>query len=80
MEVGCLLEVFAGVNENIISATIKDVVVMAGDSMDLATLQASTSNRRVDVLPRDRDTQKTACIITRGWWRSFGYKLMLTAV
>jgi hypothetical protein len=37
-EVTCLLEVFAGVNENFISATIEGMLVIAGDSIDLAAL------------------------------------------
>jgi hypothetical protein len=54
-EVTDLLKVFAGVNENFVSATIEGTIIMAGDSVDLATLQAVANNSRADILPMKRD-------------------------
>jgi hypothetical protein len=43
--------VFADVNENFISVTIESVLVMAGDSIDLAALQASAADSGADIVP-----------------------------
>jgi hypothetical protein len=50
-EVACLPEVFASVNENFVSAAIEGVLMMPGDSVDLAALQASAADSGADVLP-----------------------------
>jgi hypothetical protein len=51
MEVACLPEVFVGVNTIFTSTAIKGMLVRAGDSIDLAALQASAADRRADVPP-----------------------------
>jgi hypothetical protein len=43
-EVTDLLEVFAGVNEYFISTMVEGTLVMAGGSVDLASLQASATD------------------------------------
>jgi hypothetical protein len=79
-EVACLPEVFTSVNENFILVVIEGVVVMAGDSVDLAALRDSTTNSGADVLPGVWETRKTTSVITHDWWRSFGYKSTLATV
>jgi hypothetical protein len=79
-EVTCLPEVFAGVNENFISTAVEGVLVMAGGSVDLAAMQASTADSGVDVLPGEQDVWNTAFAITSKWWRSFGYKSTLVLI
>lgn len=49
-EVACLPEVFACINESFSSAAIEGLFVMAGDSVDLATLQATAANSGADVI------------------------------
>jgi hypothetical protein len=80
VEVACLPEVFAGVNENFVSAVIEGMLMMARDSVDLAALQASAADSGADVLLGERDVQKTVRIIMRSWWRSCGYKSTFAAV
>jgi hypothetical protein len=50
-EVSCLPEVFAGVNKNFVFATIEGMFVIAGDSVDLATLQAFIDDSGAYILP-----------------------------
>jgi hypothetical protein len=80
VEVAFLPEVFVGVNENFISVVIEGVLMMVGDSVDLAMLQASTTDSGVDIVFGGRDVWKTTHNITRGWWHSFGYKSTLATV
>jgi hypothetical protein len=54
-EVIGLLEVFAGVNENFISATVEGTFVLAGDSVVLAALQTVAADSGADILPVERD-------------------------
>jgi hypothetical protein len=52
-EVTSLLAVFVGVNKNFVSATVEGTLVMVGGFIDLAALQASTTNSGVDNLPKE---------------------------
>jgi hypothetical protein len=49
-EVSCLPEVFVDVNEIFVFATIEGMLVIAGDSVDLATLQASIGDTGAYIL------------------------------
>jgi hypothetical protein len=53
---------------------------MAGDSMDLAALQTVAVDRGVDILPKEQDVRRAACVILRKWWRSFGYNYVLATI
>jgi hypothetical protein len=72
VEVTSLPEVFAGVNENFVSITVEGTLVMARGSVDLAALQASTADSRVDILPVEQDVQKMTRVVSKKWWSSFG--------
>jgi hypothetical protein len=48
-EAACLPKLFAGVNENFISVTVEGVLVMAGDSIDLAARQAFATYSVADI-------------------------------
>jgi hypothetical protein len=54
VEVIGLLEVFAGVKEKFISATVEGTFVLVGDSIDLAALQTVLANSGADILPIER--------------------------
>jgi FtsZ-binding cell division protein ZapB len=66
-EVTSLPEVFAGVNENFVSITVEGTLVMARGSVDLAALQASTADSRVDILPVEQDVQKMTRVVSKKW-------------
>jgi hypothetical protein len=79
-EVTGLLEVFAGTNENFVSATVEGTLVMAGNSVNHAALQASAADSGSDILPGERDVHRTAHVVSQKWWHSFGYKSTLASV
>jgi hypothetical protein len=54
-EVTGFLEVFADVNENFVSATVKGTLAMVGGSIELSAPQASTVDTGADILPMERD-------------------------
>jgi hypothetical protein len=58
-EVKGLPEMFTSVNRNFISAAVKGTLVMAGDSVDLATVQTSTATNGADFCRRDKMCEKT---------------------
>jgi hypothetical protein len=55
IEVTCLPEVFAGINENFISTMLDGTLVMARGSVNLAALQASATDSSADILLAERD-------------------------
>jgi hypothetical protein len=71
VEVGDLPKVFAGVNENFVSAAVEGALAMAGDSVDLDTIQDAATVSDADILPTEKDVQRAACTIAKNWWRSF---------
>jgi hypothetical protein len=79
-EVTGLPKVFAGINENFASIMIKGTLVMIGGSVDLATLQASAADSGADILPTERDVRRAARVISKNWWRSFGYNYVLATI
>jgi hypothetical protein len=79
-EVGCLPGVFASINKNFASVAIEGVLVMASDSVDLATLQTSAVDSGADVLPGAWDVRRATRVITRRWWPSFSYESALAAI
>jgi hypothetical protein len=80
VEVTGLLEVFAGVNENFISATVEGTFVMAGDSVDLTTFQTVAADSRADILPTEQDVRTVVCVVLKKWWCCFGYSYVLAAI
>jgi hypothetical protein len=79
-EVIGLPEVFAGMNKNSISAAVKGTLSMAGDSVDLSTLQSVAADSGADILPAERDVRRATRVVSRKWWCSFGYNYMLVAI
>jgi hypothetical protein len=79
-EVTALPEVFVGVNDNFISATVKGTLLMGRDSIDLATLQTVATDSGADILPTGRDVQKAARAVLKKWWCSFGYDSVLADI
>jgi hypothetical protein len=71
VEVGDLPKVFAGVNENFVSAAVEGALAMAGDSVDLDTIQDAATVSDADILPTEKDVQRAACAIAKNWWHSF---------
>jgi hypothetical protein len=47
-------EVFAGVNKKFVSAVVEGTLVMAGGSIDLAALQAYTTDTGMDILSTEQ--------------------------
>jgi hypothetical protein len=80
VEVASLPEVFSVINDNFILAAVEDGLIMAGDSVDLTALQATTTVSGADILPGGQEIQKTARAITRRWWHAFGFDATLTAI
>jgi hypothetical protein len=79
-EVTGLSEVFAGVNENFISAAVKGTLVMAGASVDRAALQIVATDSGADILPLEQDVQRVVRAVSKKWWRSFSYNYVLAAI
>jgi hypothetical protein len=75
-----LLEVFVDVNKKFVSATVEGALMMVGGSVNLAALQASTADSRVDILPAERDVRRVTRVVSQKWWRSFGYNFVLAAI
>jgi hypothetical protein len=80
MEVAGLPEIFAGVNENFISATVEGALMMAGESVDLDTLQDVAVDSEVDILPVGCDVQRATCAVLKKWWCSFGSNYVLATI
>jgi hypothetical protein len=57
VEVTGLPEMFAGVNENFVSAMVEGTLVMAGDSIDLAALWTMAADSGADILSVGRDAK-----------------------
>jgi hypothetical protein len=53
-----LPKVFDDINKIFISATVEGTLVMAGGTVNLATLQASTIDSGANILPVERDVQR----------------------
>jgi hypothetical protein len=66
-EVAGLPEMFAGVNENFISAVVKGALMMAGESIDLDALQDVAAESGADILPMRRDVQRVARAVSKKW-------------
>jgi hypothetical protein len=79
-EVTGLPLMFASVNENFVSTMVKGALVMAGDSIDLVSLQDTAADSGVDILPTTRDQRRDACTVSKKWWRSFGYDYVLATI
>jgi hypothetical protein len=60
-DVGGLLEMFPGGNENFISAAVEGGLMMAGESIDLNALQDVVAVNGADILPAERDVRTAAC-------------------
>jgi hypothetical protein len=71
---------FACVNENFISAAVEGTLVMASQSIDLGALHDVASMSETDILPAKRDVRRAAHMVSKKWWRSFGYDYMLGAI
>jgi hypothetical protein len=79
-EVTGLLETFAGVNGNFISAVVEGTLVIARNSIDLAALQAMAAECGADILPVGWDGRKAARVVSNKWWSSFCYDYVLAAI
>jgi hypothetical protein len=79
-EVTGLPEVFVGIIENFISATVEGTLVMARDSVDLAALQTMAAGSGAEILPTRRDVRKATRAVSKKWWCSFGYDYVLAAI
>jgi hypothetical protein len=79
-EVTSLSEVFAGVNENFVSATVEGTLVMVGDSIDFATMQTMAADSRACIVQVERDMRRATCAVSKKWWRSFNYEYVLGAI
>jgi hypothetical protein len=55
IELTSLLEMFADVNENFISATVEGTLVMIGSSIDLGALQTVAVDSGADILLTEKD-------------------------
>jgi hypothetical protein len=71
---------FSGVNEKLVTATVKGALVMAGFSIDLDALKDATAASGVDILPTECDVHRAAHAVSKKWWRSFGYDYVLDAI
>jgi hypothetical protein len=80
VEVTGLLKLFDDVNENFICAMVEGTLVMAGDSIDLATLKNVAADSGADILPMRRDVRKVMRVVSKKWWHSFGYDYVLVAI
>jgi hypothetical protein len=56
-EISGILDMFGGVNENFVTATVEGALVMAGDSVELDALQSAAAESGVVVLPAERNVQ-----------------------
>jgi hypothetical protein len=79
-EVTGLPDVFAGVNENFISIAVEGTLMMAGDSVHLATLQTIAVDSGADILPTERDVRRVTRAVSKKWWCSFGYNYVLNVI
>jgi hypothetical protein len=75
-----LSEMFAGVNENFISAMVEGTLVMAGSSVYLGALWTVAVDNRANILPMEKDARRAARAISKKWWCSFGYDYVLAAI
>jgi hypothetical protein len=80
VEMSGLPDMFAGVNENFVSTAIEGTLVMAGDSVDFDGLQTTAAESEADILPANRDVRGAARVVSKKWWRSFGYNYVLAAI
>jgi hypothetical protein len=80
MAVAGLPEMFAGVNENFVSATVEGALVVIGESIDLDAFQDVVAESRAYILPADRDVRRAARALSKKWWRSFGYNYVMAAI
>jgi hypothetical protein len=80
VQVADLLTVFVGMNENIVSTTVKGALAMAGDSVDLDVVQDAAAASGADILPAKWDVRRATCAVAKKWWCSFGYDYVLDAI
>jgi hypothetical protein len=59
-KVGGLPKMFAGVNENLVSAVVEGALIMAGESVDLNALQGAAAVGGADILPTEQDVRRVA--------------------
>jgi hypothetical protein len=71
-EISGLPDMFGGVNENFVTATVKGALIMVGESIDLDALQDAAADSGADILHAEHDVQKC--------WHSFGYDYVLDAI
>jgi hypothetical protein len=67
-------------NENLISAAVKSALIMAGESVDLDTIQDATAASGANILPAKHDVRRAARTVSKKWWCSFGYDDVLDAI
>jgi hypothetical protein len=72
--------VFAGMNENLISAAVKSALIMAGEFVDLDTIQDATAASGANILPAKHDVRRVVRTVSKKWWCSFGYDDVLDAI
>jgi hypothetical protein len=80
MKVTGLPEMFAGVNKNFISAVVKGTLIMAGDSINLGSLQTMVADSGSYILPTERDVRRATREVSKKWWRSFSYDYVLAVI
>jgi hypothetical protein len=61
-------------------AVVEGTLIMAGDSIYLATFQTMATDSGADTLLTGQDVQKVACEVSKKWCRCFGYNYLLAAI
>jgi hypothetical protein len=79
-EISGLPDMFGGVNENFVTATIEGTLMMVGDSVDLDALQSAAAKSGANVLPTERDVLRATRAVSKKWWHSFGYDYVVAGV
>jgi hypothetical protein len=79
-EVSSLPDVFSGINENLATAAIEGALTLADDSIDLEAVRTGASKAGTNILPDASGVQKVAWVISKKWWRLFGYDYVLSTI
>jgi hypothetical protein len=80
MEVTDIPKVVAGVNANFVSTAAKGALVMAGEYVDLDSLQDAAAASGADIWPTECGVQRAVRAVSKKWWCSFGYDYVLGAI
>jgi hypothetical protein len=75
-----LPKMFAGVNNNFISAAVEGTLTMAKSYVDLGVLQTVAADSRADILPAEKYVRRATRVVSKKWWCSFGYDYVLAAI